>query len=70
MPSASDMLTSIEATLAQLYTKLHKVLAQKDRAATLQDIAVLEKSRDYWRKQSLIANGVKARSATIDLTGF
>jgi hypothetical protein len=70
MPSAAEMVTTIEATLAQLYAKLHKSLGQKDRSATLQDIAVLEKSRDYWKKQSAIASGTKARCASIDMTGF
>lgn len=70
MPSAADMVTTIESTLAQLYTKLHKTLTQKDRSATLQDIAVLEKSRDYWQKKAQIAAGTTARCAQIDLTGY
>jgi hypothetical protein len=70
MADTAVMLAAIEATLLQLYTKLHRTLTQKDRSMVLQDISVLEKSRDYWSKQQSAADGTRPRLATIDLTGF
>ncbi len=70
MATPAEHVATIESTLSQLYAKLHKTLTQKDRSATLQDISVLEKSLDRWTKQAAIASGTKARTSTIDLTGF
>jgi uncharacterized protein YecT (DUF1311 family) len=70
MATAAEMVTSIETTLAQLYTKLHRSMSQKDRSSTLQDVAALEKSRDYWVGIRDRSAGTVSRVASIDLTDF
>lgn len=70
MPTPAEMVTSIETTLAQLYTKLHRVLSQKDRQAVLQDIKTLENSRDYWAKEVAVQGGKTPRCADIVMGDF
>ena len=70
MPTPAEMVTSIETTLAQLYTKLHKVLTQKDRSAVLQDIKTLENSRDYWSKEVAISARRISRCSDIVMGDF
>jgi hypothetical protein len=71
MPTPAEQVAAIETTLAQLYTKLHRVLTQKDRSAVLQDISTLEKSRDYWvKEQAATAGTTFRRCSDINLGSF
>lgn len=70
MAEADDMILSIKTTLAQLYTKLHRSLAQKERNMVMQEISTLEDSLQFWEKRQAIANGSRPRVADINLGGF
>jgi len=75
MATPAEMITSIETTLASLYTKTSSSLSQKDRASTIQDIQKLEESLEYWRGRASASttaggNGSRPRCASVDLSGF
>lgn len=49
MATAADMISKIEANLANLYEQSASSVDAAERSVTLQDIDKLEKSLEYWR---------------------